>query len=270
MEILFNYHTHTKYCDGKNTVLEVASEARRLGFTALGFSSHCYTPFSSLWSMSKEGMIEYYNACRNVQRLYKDEMDILVGLELEGQDENEYDEYDYVINSLHFLEKNGIYYPVDESPEDFAKLIEAFDGDPMKVCEKYYTELALTSNRRKPQIVGHFDLVTKFNKNNRFFDENSAKYREIAIDALRETAKCGGVFEINSGAYSRGWRDIFYPNMFILKELKNLGADIIISSDAHDIKNLNFAFRDMVEYVKEAGFKKVIKMTNRGLESVSL
>ena len=40
-----NYHTHTKYCDGKNTVAEMTKAAFDKGFTHLGFSGHGYTDF---------------------------------------------------------------------------------------------------------------------------------------------------------------------------------------------------------------------------------
>ena len=39
-KIKCNYHTHTKYCDGKNTPDEMVQRAIELGFTHLGFSEH--------------------------------------------------------------------------------------------------------------------------------------------------------------------------------------------------------------------------------------
>ena len=35
-----NFHTHTVFCDGKNTAREMAEKAMELGFTHLGFSGH--------------------------------------------------------------------------------------------------------------------------------------------------------------------------------------------------------------------------------------
>ena len=42
---LSNFHTHTTYCDGKDTPRALAEEAMRLGCPALGFSGHSYTAF---------------------------------------------------------------------------------------------------------------------------------------------------------------------------------------------------------------------------------
>ena len=49
-----NFHTHTKYCDGKNTTAEMVERAVALGFSALGFSGHAYTPPEPEYSMSHE------------------------------------------------------------------------------------------------------------------------------------------------------------------------------------------------------------------------
>ena len=35
-----NFHTHTTFCDGKNTAEEMAEQAAALGFTHLGYSGH--------------------------------------------------------------------------------------------------------------------------------------------------------------------------------------------------------------------------------------
>ena len=43
--MLYNYHTHTNYCDGKNTAEEIVKKAIELGLSELGFSGHSYTDF---------------------------------------------------------------------------------------------------------------------------------------------------------------------------------------------------------------------------------
>ena len=41
-----NLHTHSLYCDGRNTIDEMIQAAIRAGFESLGFSGHCHTGFS--------------------------------------------------------------------------------------------------------------------------------------------------------------------------------------------------------------------------------
>ena len=42
-----NFHTHTKWCDGKNTPEEMIASAIEKGFDRLGFSSHVSLPEDS-------------------------------------------------------------------------------------------------------------------------------------------------------------------------------------------------------------------------------
>ena len=53
--MLYNYHTHTTYCDGKNTAEEMVQQAISLGISQIGFSGHSYTEFDLEPCMSREG-----------------------------------------------------------------------------------------------------------------------------------------------------------------------------------------------------------------------
>ena len=43
-----NYHTHTEFCDAKNTAEEMVLAAIEKNFSILGFSSHAMYPFYGL------------------------------------------------------------------------------------------------------------------------------------------------------------------------------------------------------------------------------
>ena len=51
-----NLHTHSLFCDGKNSLEEMVKEAITQDFTSIGFSSHAYTafPFDECGIKSKE------------------------------------------------------------------------------------------------------------------------------------------------------------------------------------------------------------------------
>ena len=49
--MLANFHTHSSFCDGKNTPEEIVVAAIEKGFTSLGFSGHAYTPFDTRYCM---------------------------------------------------------------------------------------------------------------------------------------------------------------------------------------------------------------------------
>ena len=42
--MLQNLHTHSSFCDGKNTPEEIVNYAIARGFDSIGFSSHSFAP----------------------------------------------------------------------------------------------------------------------------------------------------------------------------------------------------------------------------------
>ena len=52
----------------------------------------------------------------------------------------------------------------------------------------------------------------------------------------------GRVFEINTGAISRGWRTDAYPATEIRQYIRDHGGKMILSSDAHQKENICFQF----------------------------
>ena len=57
--ILADFHTHTTYCDGKNTPEEMVRAAIAKGMTKIGFSGHSHTAFDESYCMSTEGTEAY-------------------------------------------------------------------------------------------------------------------------------------------------------------------------------------------------------------------
>ena len=56
---LKNFHTHTTYCDGKNTAEEMILAAINQGFTALGFSGHSHTSIDPSYCMTTDETRRY-------------------------------------------------------------------------------------------------------------------------------------------------------------------------------------------------------------------
>ena len=50
--------------------------------------------------------------------------------------------------------------------------------------KKYYQTVIKMVTEQEPDIIGHLDLVKKFNSKNRFFDENALWYKEIVDETL--------------------------------------------------------------------------------------
>lgn len=74
------------------------------------------------------------------------------------------------------------------------------------------------------------------------FDEEDPRYIAAWRGALEKLLKTGAVFEINTGAMSRGYRTSPYPAPAILEAVKKGGGSLILSSDSHSPQTLLYGF----------------------------
>ena len=270
-----NFHTHTTYCDGKESVESMIQTALAKDFTRLGFSGHCFNDFrpedQEVWCMSPQGTREYMAEVRAMAEKYKGKIEILCGVEQDFCASTSTEGFDYVVGSVHYVEKDGMYYCVDESPEVLEWAIqEGFGGDPYALTKRFFEQEAEVVQKTNATFIGHFDLVTKFNEGNRFFDPMDKRYRDAALTAMDALIKMGRPFEINTGAMYRGLRKEPYPSVQLLKDLHERKGDIILSSDSHDGASLGFAFDEIAKLVKEIGFRGVKVLSKDGLEDFIL
>ena len=195
------------------------------------------------------------------------------------------------------------------------------------------TSDAVHKSSRIPVIIAHFDLFSKFNEGNRFFDPENERYRaawkraadrllnaglcsrsqsdfeagaetgqeiepgnklgagpeteiesvtesetgpETGIEletepgkgsktdtdpkadpeagAVRKSEICSmkfPVFEINTGAMSRGYRSEPYPSAEMIEYISSRGGQFILSSDSHSRENLCFGFETLRKQLRQ-------------------
>lgn len=238
-----DYHVHTVFSDGKNTLETVAEAAYRRGFAALGFSDHGHTDFDLSYCMRRENYPEYRARIRALKEAYAGKMAIFCGIEQDGFSAEPTDGFDYVIGSLHYMKIAGEYVEVDGSADILRAAAEKhFCGDILSVTECYYETLIERILPMKPDIIGHFDLITKFNEGNALFPESDQRYRNAWKNAADALLTLGVPFEINTGAISRGYRTAPYPSEEIISYLAEKGGKCILSSDSHSAVTLGYAF----------------------------
>ena len=251
--MLANYHTHTTLCDGKNTPAEMAAAAYRKGFTALGFSGHMDPNVHMDWK-------KYCDQIRALQKDYAGKMDILLGAELDQfWPQDMVPGAEYIIGSTHFIPlPDGGLGCVDHTVEEARRVCrDYYDGDWYKMAAAYYEAEAQVWEKTHCDIIGHFDLITRFNHEYPSFDEMDPRYLRPALDALDVLARTGAVFEINCGAYNRGRRNDFYPAQPLLKRLWELNAPVCLSSDAHIASLLDGGSHEAKEVLRSCGFREI-------------
>lgn len=241
--IFSDLHVHTLFSDGKNTPREVTEEAVKRGMKKIGFSDHSYTDFDQSFCIPAQKIMQYRGCIAGLKNEYAGKIEILCGIEQDYYSDEPTDGYDYVIGSVHYVYKDNKYIPVDESPQILLSAVERyFDGDIYNFAEEYYRIVSDIMRKTQADIIGHFDLVTKFNECGKLFDESHPRYRAAAISAADALLESGAVFEINTGAISRGYKTSAYPSDELIRYIAAHSGKFILSSDSHAKETLCFDF----------------------------
>lgn len=238
-----NLHTHTTFCDGKNTMESMVIKAINLGFDFIGFSGHSYLDGCDSWCMTDERFKLYVAEAMRLKEKYNGWIDIFLGTEQDFYSKKINYPLDYRIGAVHCFNIEGKLYPVDANQKFLQRIIdECFDGNFLKMAETYFSLVSNVVDRTECDIIAHFDLITKFNKLGYFYDESSTSYLELGYCAIDKLLKTGKPFELNTGGMARGYLQRPYPNDYFVKYIKEHGGKLIITSDCHDLNCLDYAF----------------------------
>ena len=268
MKNICSVHTHSTMCDGKKTLAEMARAACEAGAVSFGASGHSHTPIpEDEGGVLPADMTAYRAEVLRLREEYAGRMDVLLGIELDNCADVTAEGFDYWIGSAHRLRgPDGRLYTVDWDAERLAACqAEAFGGDAFAMAEAYYAEVRRMASMR-PDILGHIDLITKFNGDGAFFDETDPRYHAAALDALHAADPRGTLLEINTGAMSRGYRKDPYPALFLLREWRAMGGKVILTADAHSAGAVVYGYAQAAELARAAGFVRSVLLTLAGRE----
>ncbi len=266
--MLQNLHTHTNMCDGKNSPEEMIVEAMKFGFDSLGFSGHSPTVHKLDWEM--HDLRGYAEKITELKAKYEGIIDVYLGTEFDyfAAPEVLDIKFDFTLGSVHMLPVSGVRVDFDQSADATERHIrEEFSGDAMAYTRAYYALVADLPNKLNFDIVGHFDLITKFSeKHPKLIDVSSKSYKSIALEALHAIREKKEIFEVNTGAISRGHRTTPYPAPFILDEMRALKCKLVLTSDCHEKTALACGFDEAKEYIKSHGFDTLYYLGKGGFE----
>lgn len=269
-----NLHTHTVFSDGKHTPEEMVLGAVRAGCASLGFSDHSPMPPAADpdgWSMKPEKVPAYRAEILRLREAYAGMPEIFLGLEQDIDSPPPEGAWDYLIGSVHGVWADGCYLPADESAEAFDRAVrEHFGGDCLAFVRAYYRRMAEAAGQINCGIVGHFDLITKFNEGGCRFDEGDPRCRAAALEALEALMERDVIFEINTGAISRGYRTTPYPAPFLLEAIRQRGGRVCITSDSHSADTIAHAFSQAAALAESCGFREAWILTKDGFQPVDL
>lgn len=261
--ILTNYHSHSRYCDGQGEIRDYAIAAIAQGMASIGFSGHSPVPFASDWNMTKDDYPAYLKDCYDVKKEFQNQIEIYTGLEtdfIEGvQGSCSFPEVDYTVGSVHYFKTpDGQYWSFDYTAEDFRQgLKQYFNNDIKKLVKTYYQNLRLMVQLSPPDIIGHLDLVKKFNKGDQFFNENESWYRDEVLASLDAITQTDCIVEVNYRGVLKKLTDDFFPARWILKACYERQIPLTISADAHKANELTALHSQVARHLNAIGYDSI-------------
>lgn len=251
-------HCHSRFSDGRNSPEEMVASALQKGFLSIGFSDHAIQDFDKDYSMLPEKEAKYIAEILRLKAAYKDKISVYLGIERDYFSNADRAKFEYTIASVHYLDVDGQKVAVDGDKQKLYSFVKThFKGDGISFAKEYYRLVGDYISAYKPDIIGHFDLLTKHNRRSEIFDANSDAYKRIALDALEKAHSGCKLLEINTGAIARSGASVPYPAPFILEHWHKLGGDLIISSDCHNAEFLDVGFDLAISLAKAAGFEQL-------------
>ena len=261
-----NVHSHTTFADGRDAPEGMVRAALALGFHTLGFSEHGHADYDDN-SMTLAEEPEYRSEIRRLKEKYRGRLNILLGYEHDWLSPAHVSEYEYYIESVHYVARGGALFCVDNTRQKLVNAArELYGGDMYALCRDYFGTVCESVAGTNAAIIGHIELVMKFNEARDLFDDADPRYLGPALDCAEVAARSGRLVEINSGAISRGYRTQPYPSAAMLRRIAECGGRIILTSDCHNSDYLDCNFDRSAELARACGFKTAWEY--RGNEAV--
>ena len=251
-------HNHTTWSDGETSLQEMVEEANRIGLEEIGFSDH-YTLRPSAepvsWSMPLDRLAAYVDDVLAVRR----EMGprIRLGIEADFFPET-VDElrrrlaahpFDFVVGSVHFVDD----FPIDSRAKDWESLSQDQVDD---VWRTYWYRVWNMAASGVFDIAAHLDLPKKFGF------QSSADLLADEYAALTAIKRAEMAIEINTNGWNLPCAEA-YPTLSLLKQARNLGIPLVISSDAHHPRRLIDGFDRARDLALEAGYSELVRFESR-------
>ena len=267
-----DYHVHTEFSDDSNYPMEqVIKDAITKEFDELCFTDHVDYGIKKDWDEPGEMIYRkggagepdqmpvanvdypvYYKTFQKMKELYQDKISLKFGLEFGMQahtvEKNEklFSRYpfDFIILSVHEIEDKEFW---DQGFQN--------GMTQQEYNERYYEEmLYLVQNYHNYSVLGHMDLITRYDKAGVYPFE---KLKPILTKILKTVIADEKGIEVNTSSHRYGLKDLT-PSRDILKLYKELGGKIItIGSDSHKPEHLGAFVDETKEELKALGFEQI-------------
>ena len=262
-----SYHTHSHYCDGQGQIAEVIEAAIDAGLSEVGISSHAPLPFATDWTMPPESLAHYVDEVHQLQEGYGDRINVLLGAEIDfipGAEFVTYQEraifplgFDYFVGSVHFLGRQNPPRSFDGTEQEFREILnEEYEGDIAAMVIDYYHRMSQVPSIPGVKIVGHLDLIKRWNAAHTYFTGEEPWYVAAVEEVLYAISASSRIVELNTAGWRKGLGEP-YPSRSILARCRDLGIPVTVNSDAHTPDDVVAGFDQARALLAEIGIVPV-------------
>jgi histidinol-phosphatase (PHP family) len=266
----FSFHGgHSgSYCrHAKDELAAVIETAIERGFTHYGLSEHCPRDraqdlYPEEHDLGPGGLAEAFAAYTarafELRGRYADRIELVVGFETERLPPDGWAArmrelrasapFEYVVGSVHDVD--GVY--VDYAAEQTAQLAERLGGRDA-LHARYFDAVTDMVETLRPEIVGHIDLVRKFDGPAAGFTSAVQPHIERALEAV---AACGAALDVNCGAFRRGLSPV-YPLPDLLARAARMGIPVTLGDDSHGVSSVGVGLDASLRAIADAGYREV-------------
>lgn len=266
----FSYHGgHSgEFCrHAKGALDAVVERAIAAGFTHYGLSEHCprYRAEDLLpgeEDLGPDGLVAAFEAytahARELRERVRDRLDLLVGFETERLPPGDWAQRmrelrarvapDYIVGSVHDVDGHVIDFSADQTREVAGEL-----GGVEALQLRYFDAVIDLVQTLRPEVVGHIDLIRKFDGPTPAFSKAVMRRIELALEAVRAA---GGVLEVNCATHRRGLGPV-YPLPEILARARQLGIGVTLGDDSHGAHDVGVGLDASMSAIAAAGYREV-------------
>ncbi|MGO5051361.1 histidinol-phosphatase HisJ family protein [Lachnospiraceae bacterium LCP25S3_G4] len=256
-----DFHMHTNFStDAVVSPEEMIKGAIDKGLHVICFTDHQDADFPSGEYQFRFDTKEYFEKMKQLQKQYKDDIDIRIGVEIGLQSHlgayykqyiSEYP-FDFVIGSVHAV---GGLDPYEK---------QLFWGrTDTEVYEQAFVETLVNIKAIDDfDVLGHIDYVVRYGT----YQAKEYTYSKFAFDIdsiLKYLIEHGKGIELNTSGFKYGL-GFCHPHPEIIKRYQELGGEIItVGADAHKPEHIAFDFKKVKEILKQCGFKYYTEFKDR-------
>jgi len=263
-----NYHIHTDFSDGKNKPEDYVKAAIERKFGEIGFSDHIALSnlwYVESWTMKLEMLQNYIRSINRLKEKYPQiairlgvEMDYIPGKRDQIKEIVENSNFDYVIGSVHLV---GDF--LTDSHHFVEKWKKMTDDEIVDMNKRYYEMVQEAANSKLFNIIGHFDVVKKYNFRPQ---ENMDDVIKKTLDIIKNADLC---IEVNTSGLEKPCHEI-YPSEKILKWCHDLGIPLTLGTDAHNVSQIDMHLNDAIKLIKSIGYKEIATFDQGKIKMVVL